>query len=306
MFVHGSTRLPMPCFAVASPALKSGGRWLLDSPFIPCLPIHRILLSRWSSLQLIPKVVAVRLRLSEWKYDGMCAVRRTGTTKQPNYSVGICWIPWNNTRMPSNIFPRLCSPMSSRSLSTQRLLASCRLVRVIVRFDYSLFQDLSTRRGTKQKNGRSVPIRIYAFDLLHLNGGFLMKQPLYERQKALRQHFRKTTGFAFVSSIVLARYDEALIQNCLKGDRARWGRGAKLTGREEIAGSELSTSSKTFGYESGTRDQLWLKLKRAQLEARLRDRIFRYCRRCTYWSLIWHWSKGRERFLGPYLTGGLR
>jgi hypothetical protein len=69
-----------------------------------------------------------------------------------------------------------------------------------------------------------------------------MKQPLYERQKALRQHFRKTTGFAFVSSIVLARYDEALIQNCLKGDRARWGRGAKLTGREEIAGSELSTT----------------------------------------------------------------
>jgi DNA ligase-1 len=36
----------------------------------------------------------------------------------------------------------------------------------------------------------------------------------------------------------------------------------KLTGREEKAGSELSTSSKTFGYESGTRGQLWLKLKR--------------------------------------------
>jgi ATP-dependent DNA ligase len=86
----------------------------------------------------------------------------------------------------------------------------------------------------------------------------LIKQPLYERQRALRQHFRETAGFAFVSSITLPRYDEALIQNFLKEAVHGGAEGLmiKLTGREAKTGSELSTSSKTFGFESGTRGQL--------------------------------------------------
>jgi DNA ligase-1 len=109
-----------------------------------------------------------------------------------------------------------------------------------------------------------VQIRIYAFDLLYLNGVSLIKTPLHERQTALGRHFKETAGFAFVSSITLARYAEALIQNFPKEvvNGGVEGLVIKLTGREQKAGSELSTSSKTSGYESGTGGQLWLKLKR--------------------------------------------
>jgi ATP-dependent DNA ligase len=78
----------------------------------------------------------------------------------------------------------------------------------------------------------------------------LIKQPLHERQTALGQHFKEMAGFASVSSITLARYAEALIQNFLKeavNDGAE-GLVIKLTG--------LSTSSKTFGNASGTRGDL--------------------------------------------------
>jgi ATP-dependent DNA ligase len=116
------------------------------------------------------------------------------------------------------------------------------------------FQDLSTRRGTKQDN----PHLCIRFAIL--NGVSLIKQPLYERQRTLGQHFKKTAGFAFVSSTTLARYDAALIQNFLKEAMHGGAEGLmiKLTGREEKAGSDLSTSRKMSGYEYDARGQLWL------------------------------------------------
>ena len=128
------------------------------------------------------------------------------------------------------------------------------------------FQDLSTRRGTKQTS--TVQIRIFAFDLLFLNGVSLIERPLSERQAVLRQNFKETVGFAFASSITIPRYDETLIHNFLEEAIQGGAEGLmiKLTGNTEVAsrltGSTEVASSKTFGYESGTRSQLWLKLKR--------------------------------------------
>jgi hypothetical protein len=45
--------------------------------------------------------------VAEWKYDGLRCTRRTGTAA-PKLSVGICWIPRINIRMPSSL-SGLCS-----------------------------------------------------------------------------------------------------------------------------------------------------------------------------------------------------
>jgi DNA ligase-1 len=172
-----------------------------------------------------------------------CGHRRTGTAAPPNYSVGICWIPRINIRMPS-ILSGLCSQVSESFMDAE-IAGVVSTGESDTEFRLLPFQDLSTRRGTKQVDGRSVQIRIYAFDLLYLNGVSLIKQPLYERQRALRQQFKETAGFAFVSSITLARYDEALIQNFLKESVQGGAEGLmiKLTGREENVGS---AGSRTF------------------------------------------------------------
>jgi DNA ligase-1 len=233
-------------------------------------PVHPMLANPSHSLEQVEQFVTAEdgrplEAVAEWKYDGMrCQAHWDGSTTKlfsrhlldttEQYPDAVKYLsgaiqPGIESFIVDAEIVGVVSTSESDSDSEFRLLP---------------FQDLSTRRGTKQDTGRSVQIRIYAFDLLYLNGVSLIKQPLYERQRILRQHFKETAGFAFVSSITLARFDEPLIQNFLKESVRGGAEGLmiKLTGRQEEAGSELCTSCKTFGYESGTRGQLWLKLKR--------------------------------------------
>ena len=129
------------------------------------------------------------------------------------------------------------------------------------------FQDLSTRRSTKEKSDQ-VQIRVYAFDLMHLNGESLLKQPHHIRLAKLRTAFDETAGFGFAmaQSVPLMRYDESLIQSTLQKAIQEGAEGLmiKLSGKlqPEIASGQLQTTGRTYGYEAGTRSKLWLKLKK--------------------------------------------
>jgi ATP-dependent DNA ligase I len=70
------------------------------------------------------------------------------------------------------------------------------------------FQILSTRRGTKNADDNAVQVRVFAFDLMFLNGVSLLKNPLWERQKLLRENFNETSGFAFASCHEFATFEE--------------------------------------------------------------------------------------------------
>ena len=134
------------------------------------------------------------------------------------------------------------------------------------------FQDLSTRRSvTKQEAGDGiVRVCIFCFDLVYLNGRSLLEEPLWRCQGLLHAHFNESAGFQFASSAPLPQYDELLIRNALASAVQGGAEGLmiKLTGEEaECTINNVSSSGslptvRTFGYESGMRDKLWLKLKR--------------------------------------------
>ena len=99
-----------------------------------------------------------------------------------------------------------------------------------------------------------VSVRVFAFDLIYLNGRSLLHTALDERQSLLRQHFRVTSDFALAESTSLTGYHEMEFQSTLQRaiDQGAEGLMLKLSG---------STSVDT-GYESGTRSKTWKKVKK--------------------------------------------
>ena len=132
------------------------------------------------------------------------------------------------------------------------------------------FQVLSTRRGAKGTgDGKFVQIQVFAFDLMYLNGESLLDKSLWERQGLLRRHFHTTSGFTFASSLELQKFDEdritSYLQEAVEGGAE--GLMVKLTGAdvaETADGSNNASMPRPLPcpYESGTRSQTWLKVKR--------------------------------------------
>lgn len=131
------------------------------------------------------------------------------------------------------------------------------------------FQILSTRRGTKSIAANSssasiVQVRVFAFDLMYLNGTSLLEKPLVERIKLLRESFQETKGFSYASSIELPSYDEVKISEYLQKavEGGAEGLMMKLSGRTVNDGENECRDSIRCAYEAGTRSQTWLKVKR--------------------------------------------
>lgn len=115
------------------------------------------------------------------------------------------------------------------------------------------FQVLSTRkRKAGQDDEMKVKVCLFAFDLLHLNEKSLIKLPLSERRKILRESFNETPGkFMFAQSRDVENVEE--IQEVL--DEAI---------KSQCEGLMVKALDST--YEIAKRSQYWLKLKKDYLE----------------------------------------
>ena len=120
------------------------------------------------------------------------------------------------------------------------------------------FQDLSTRRK-KHDDGHGVRVKVFAFDLMFLDGVSYVGESLATRQSALRKSFTETSDFEFVASQVLSSYDEAKVQEFLSEAVINGAEGLmmKVLGQDSL--NRWAVNSK---YEAGTRSRNWLKVKR--------------------------------------------
>lgn len=127
------------------------------------------------------------------------------------------------------------------------------------------FQDLS-RRKRKSENGDEIRVKIFAFDLMYLNGTSLINRPLRERQQALRDHFQETDDFAFVSSKSLQKFEENSITSFLEEAVTYGAEGlmVKILGDEKISRNHKNASTEIgqSPYEAGTRSNTWFKVKK--------------------------------------------
>jgi len=76
------------------------------------------------------------------------------------------------------------------------------------------FQDLSTRRK-KIDDGNGIRVKVFAFDLMYLNGKSFVNEQLCKRRSVLHDLFEESNDFSFVSSKELISFDETRITSYL-------------------------------------------------------------------------------------------
>jgi DNA ligase 1 len=196
--------------------------------------------------------------IAEWKYDG---VR--------------CQAHWNGSEMKlfsrhmlenTDQFPDAVTFfLEAKHDSVTSFIIDAEIVAVETDEEGNMrllpFQDLSSRRGIA-KDGGEIKIRIFAFDLIYVNGESLVKRPLHERQTELRRRFAEIEGFGIASSLPLDAYDETKVQEYLHVAVRGGAEGLmiKLTG--STPRTDQTSTALTCHYESGVRSHAWLKVKR--------------------------------------------
>jgi DNA ligase-1 len=260
-------------------ALLLGGleRMKKDCIIQVLVPIAPMLANPAHSLEEADKIMSGEFSSAvlEWKYDGVrCQVHWDGTTlklfsrhmlettaQYPDAAASFLQARKDDVTTTSFI-------LDSEIVGVEGEGADLRLLP---------FQDLSRRK--KNHDGNGVRIKVFAFDIMYLNGSSYTNRPLWERQQVLYDHFQETPGFSFVSSLTLTRFDEPAIRGFLEEAVRGGAEGLMLkllgkaapalnvNGDPELAESSTVSSANvttlaTCQYEAGTRSQSWLKIKR--------------------------------------------
>jgi ATP-dependent DNA ligase I len=120
------------------------------------------------------------------------------------------------------------------------------------------FQELSTRRK-KHDDGLGVRVKLFAFDLMLLNGESFTGKSLVTRQRELRKLFNETSEFGFVASQNLSSYDETAVNRFLEEAVSNGAEGLMM----KIRGQDFPETGEAIStYEAGARSRNWLKVKR--------------------------------------------
>ena len=216
--------------------------------------------------------------VAEWKYDGVRCQAHYSSAKATLYSRHML----ENTEQFPDAVESIIHARKDDDIHSFIIDAEIVGVKRTDLGEWRLlpFQNLSTRRRIQEeKNTPEVEVKVFAFDLMYLNGESLVKKALWERQQLLQRHFRATDGFGFAQSIPLLSFDECLLTQYLRTAVAGGAEGLmiKLTGERKtkndnnkmLERSTLKSASETQSmchYESGVRSRTWLKVKRDYVE----------------------------------------
>lgn len=184
----------------------------------------------------------------EYKYDGERAqIHRSDTGKAYIFS--------RNQENTSGKYPDVLREVGDYiKPETKSFILDCECVAWDLQEQRILpFQVLSTRkRKAAEDEEIKIKVCLFAFDMLHLNGKSLIKLPLSERRKILRDSFNETPGkFMFAQSRDVEELED--IQEVL--DEAV---------KSQCEGLMVKALDST--YEIAKRSQYWLKLKKDYLE----------------------------------------
>ncbi|GLD94411.1 hypothetical protein PINS_up003022 [Pythium insidiosum] len=201
----------------------------------------------------------------EYKYDG----ERAQIHILPNGEISIFSRNFENS---TERFPDVKLMITKASKKSE--IKSCIVDAEVVAVDKATnkrlpFQVLSTR---SRKNVRvediKVPVCIYAFDLLYLNGESLLQMPLGKRRELLMERFEVEAGsFEFATSMdvegVLPGTDDAEAME-VAVDKVRTFLEEAV--KENCEGLMVKTLEKEATYEPANRSHKWLKLKKDYLD----------------------------------------
>ncbi len=207
------------------------------------IPIRAMLAERLPSLEEILEKMGGRAAF-EYKYDGMRIQAHVGKEKTMLYS-----------RRLENItsqFPDVIEAIGEAFRGEEGIFDG-EAVPVDVNTGEMLpFQMVSHRRGRKygiEKIMEEIPVVLFLFDVLYLNGEDMTSRPYPERRAALEKWIQQTDRVKFAHRIVSGDIEEikkffnrAIEDGCE-------GLVAKNIGEESI-------------YRAGAREFLWIKYKR--------------------------------------------
>ncbi|KAK3932515.1 DNA ligase 1 [Frankliniella fusca] len=188
----------------------------------------------------------------EWKYDG----ERAQIHMDENGKVSIYS---RNQENNTSKYPDIISRLATRKCLKDNV-KSFVLDSEAVAFDKEKqqilpFQILSTRkRKDANEDDIKVHVCVFMFDLLYLNGEPLVKRPLQERRKLLRENFIEVNEqFQFASSVDVTTMEEVqeYLEESVKGN---------------CEGLMVKTLEEEATYEIAKRSRNWLKLKKDYLE----------------------------------------
>ncbi len=231
----------------------------------------------------------------EWKYDGMrCQAHYNGSDIQ---------LFSRHMLNMTDQFPDVCKLLKEaleQKDTCESFVIDAEIVGVEVKGTESRllpFQDLSTRRK-KMDDGNGIRVKVFAFDLMLLNGESLVNKELFERKQMLDELFVETNDFSLVSSRKLTSYDESKIKTFLLEaiEHGAEGLMVKMLGKgSNVANENLSEAMNSL-YEAGTRSHSWLKVKR--------DYVAGYSDTIDVVPIGAWWGSGRKAqksFLSPIL-----
>ena len=240
----------MPNYDILSKVLLEKGLDGLEEgcQSIISLPLKPMLAQPSKGVEEVLKKFSDHKFTCEFKYDGERAQVHMS-------SEGKTYIFSRNQEDTSGKYPDVLKEIGNYvKPDTKSFILDCECVAWDVEEKRILpFQVLSTRkRKTAEDEEIKVKVCLFAFDLLHLNERSLIRLPLEERRKILKDSFNESPGkFMFAQARDVDSTDE--IQEVL----------------EEAIKSQcegLMVKALDSTYEIAKRSQYWLKLKKDYLE----------------------------------------
>ncbi|TMW68304.1 hypothetical protein Poli38472_005772 [Pythium oligandrum] len=201
----------------------------------------------------------------EYKYDG----ERAQIHILPNGEIAIFSRNFENS---TERFPDVKLMIQKAAKKSQ--IKSCIVDAEVVAVDKATnkrlpFQVLSTRsRKNVKVEDIKVPVCIYAFDLLYLNGESMLQEQLTKRRSILKEMFEVEDGsFEFATSMdvdgVMPGVDDAEAME-VAVDKVRTFLEEAV--KENCEGLMVKTLEKEATYEPANRSHKWLKLKKDYLD----------------------------------------